>query len=320
MNNLAPVFCIMGPTASGKTDLAIALSRDLPIEIINVDSAQIYQGMDIGSGKPSKEIQQLIPHHLMDFLDPAIPYSAAQFRQDAIRVIQDIHARKALPLLVGGTMLYFKILQEGIAQLPDRDNDIRALIEAKAKEQGWVALHEELARKDPQSAIRIKPTDPQRIQRALEIIEITGKSMSSMLNQPKVAAPFNFINIGLMPLTTERAVLHQQIEKRFDAMLAQGLIEEVQSLKARQDLNLMMPSMRAVGYRQVWQYLDNEFNFDMMREKAIVATRQLAKRQLTWLRQWLNLTTYDFLDTESLGKLKALISRYAFGSHSVTHA
>lgn len=292
----SPIICIMGPTASGKTSLALELAKVLPIEIISVDSAQIYQGLDIGSGKPSLSVRNEIPHHLMDCLDPKIPYSAAQFRQDALKLIQDIRLRNKVPLLVGGTMLYFRILQQGVATLPDRDEKIRANIEAKAQQIGWENMHELLSKCDPLRAQQIKPNDKQRIQRALEIFEITGQPMSYWLEQPNPPLDLEFINIGLMPITTPRQRLHHAIEQRFKDMLAQGFIDEVTLLKARGDLDICMPSMRAVGYRQAWQYLQNEITFNEMKDKAIAATRQLAKRQLTWMRQWPSLMAYDFLD------------------------
>lgn len=306
-----PIICLMGPTACGKTDLAIQLAKSLPIEIINVDSAQIYQGMNIGSGKPSSAILKETVHHLMGFLDPLIPYSAAQFRIDALKIIQEIQQRNKVPLLVGGTMLYFKVLQEGINDLPNANQAVRDNIEKMAHQMGWAQLHQHLAQIDPQRANQIRPTDTQRIQRALEIIEITGTTMSHWLNQPKEALPYHFINIALMPIETSRSVLHDNIAMRFDSMISQGLIEEVQSLKARGDLDLSLPSMRSVGYRQVWQYLHREITFEEMREKAIAATRQLAKRQLTWLRRWTPLLAYDFQDPGVLDKVSGAIKEHS---------
>ncbi|MBS0288220.1 MAG: tRNA (adenosine(37)-N6)-dimethylallyltransferase MiaA [Proteobacteria bacterium] len=303
------IICLMGPTACGKTDLAISLAKALPIEIINVDSAQIYLQMDIGTGKPHVSQREQIPHHLMDFLDPGIAYSAAQFRQDVLKCIQEIQARKKIPLLVGGSMLYFKILQEGISKLPQRDPSVRAKMEEVAKEKGWAYLHQVLVNHDPEIAAKIKPSDPQRIGRALEIIELTGMPVSYWLNQPKESNAFEYINIGLLPQCTPRSILHQRIQERFDAMLTAGLVDEVKSLMARGDLDLSMPSMRAVGYRQVWQFLNNELSFEMMREKAISATRQLAKRQLTWLRRWSNLLSYDFLDPQLLENVTKIIAK-----------
>ncbi len=301
--------CLMGPTACGKTDLAISLTQHLPIEIINVDSAQIYQGLDIGSGKPSRAIREQIPHHLMDFLDPKIPYSAAQFRMHAQALMQEIHLRGNIPVLVGGTMLYFKVLQEGMSNLPDANPSIRASIEAIASQEGWAALYQKLENDDPLTASCIKPNDTQRIQRALEILEITGKPKSYWLALPKQhdLKHFRFLNIALLPLESLRSVLHERISLRFDAMLSHGLIDEVEKLKRRGDLDTSLPSIRAVGYRQAWQYLSGEITYDDMREKAIAATRQLAKRQLTWLRQWTGLNQFDFQDPEILFKVLALI-------------
>ncbi len=297
------VLCLMGPTSSGKTDLALALAKSLPIEIINVDSAQIYQGMDIGSGKPSFEVRATIPHHLMDFLDPAIAYSAAQFQQDALSLIQQIKKKGKIPLLVGGTMMYFNILKNGISTLPTGDPIIREKIASKAKEVGWPYLHQILMKDDPVAASKIKPNDQQRISRALEIKEITGENITYWQTQPIDESPYSFTYIGLTPLSTPRSILHERIENRFDAMLSRGLVQEVEKLKLRNDLDLSKPSMRAVGYRQVWQFLQGEINYDEMRNKAITATRQLAKRQLTWLRSWSSLIEYDFQDPNMVEKI-----------------
>lgn len=302
-------ICLMGPTACGKTDLALALSQQFKVEIINVDSAQIYQGMDIGSGKPSLSIREKIKHHLMDFLDPSIPYSAAQFRHDALILMDEITRRGRIPLLVGGTMLYFKILQEGISPLPDASIVVRKQLDALAVEKGWQFLYEMLAQKDPISAARIKPNDTQRIQRALEIHQLTGHPMSYWLAQPKqeVGAPYQFINLALMPIQTPRSVLHERIQIRFDVMLDQGLIDEVKNLMRRDDLHDSLPSIRAVGYRQVWKYLKQEMSYEEMREKAISATRQLAKRQLTWLRGWAAVEQFDFQCPDLPNTVSALL-------------
>lgn len=291
----------MGPTASGKTELALALAHELPIEIINVDSAQIYRQMDIGSGKPSHAERQVVPHHLMDILDPIESYSAAQFCLDATRLIKEITTRGKLPVLVGGTMLYFKALQQGLAELPRSSLSVRAAIIANAEEQGWEALYQELNRCDPLTAARLKPTDKQRIGRALEVFKMTGKPLSSWLATTRQQAPsIEFINIALISLATPRSVLHERIAARFDKMLTQGLVAEVEKLYARGDLDLSFPSIRAVGYRQVWQYLAQTHSYEEMRTKAIAATRQLAKRQLTWLRSWPALVNLDFLDPKLL--------------------
>lgn len=298
-------ICLMGPTACGKTDLSIALSQYLPIEIINVDSAQIYQGMDIGSGKPNRKIREQVPHHLMDFLDPKIPYSVAQFREDAIACILEMNKREKIPLLVGGTMLYFKVLQHGLSHLPDAHPLVREKLEKIAKEQGLSAIYQQLQQLDPITSKRLHPTDFQRILRAMEIFEVTGQPMSYWLSQPNVTLklPCEFVNIGLIPIGTPREILHQRIQDRFDDMLQQGFIAEVEQLRQREDLDLSKPALRAVGYRQIWQYLGGDSTFDEMRDKSIAASRQLAKRQLTWLRSWPGLTTFDFLCPQLLNQV-----------------
>jgi tRNA dimethylallyltransferase len=302
-------ICLMGPTACGKTDLAIALSQQFAIEIINVDSAQIYQDMDIGTGKPPISIREKIKHHLMDFLDPQTPYSAAQFRHDALILMAEITQRGHIPLLVGGTMLYYKILQEGMSSLPMASKDVRKKLDELAAKKGWQALYDMLVQRDPVTAKRIKLNDTQRIQRALEIHELTGYPMSYWLSQPKQenAAPYDFINIALLPMQTPRNILHERIQRRFDSMLAQGLIDEVKKLMRREELHDALPSIRAVGYRQVWQYLKQEISYDQMRECAIAATRQLAKRQLTWLRSWKALNQFDFLCPDLPNAVSALL-------------
>lgn len=279
------IICLMGPTASGKTALAVELVKQLPLEIISVDSAMIYRGMDIGTAKPNAEILSVAPHRLLDIRDPAESYSAGQFRADALREIADIIAHNKIPLLVGGTMLYFHTLQHGIAQLPQADQKIRQQLSADAKQFGWQALHERLQKLDPVAAQRIHPNDPQRLQRALEIIELSGKTLTTLQNETtENNLPYNVINLIVAP--SDRSLLHQKIARRFDEMLQQGFIDEVEKLFQRADLHPNLPSMRAVGYRQAWQYLSDEIDHDTMREHAIIATRQLAKRQLTWLRSW----------------------------------
>ncbi len=274
---------IMGPTASGKTAAALEIARRIPSEIISVDSALVYRGMDIGSAKPSVAEQAQVPHHLIDIIEPNAAYSAMQFVQDALRLVAEITARGRLPLLVGGTMLYFKALRDGLDELPQADPQLRARLEQDAAALGMPALHARLARLDPASAARLQPNDSQRIQRALEIIELSGQPMSALLAQKaKTELPFRLLPLALEP--SERSVLHQRIATRFDAMLAAGLIDEVIGLRARGDLHAGLPSMRCVGYRQVWRYLDGIDGRAQMREKAIIATRQLVKRQLTWLR------------------------------------
>ena len=275
---------IMGPTASGKTAAALEIAKHLPCEIISVDSALVYREMDIGTAKPSPAELASVPHHLIDILDPSESYSAMQFRQDAIRLAQEIRARGKLPLLVGGTMLYFKVLRDGLDELPQADPALRAELDAEAARDGVPAQHARLTTLDPVTAARLKPNDSQRIQRALEIIALTGQPMSALLTQKSAAElPFSLLPLALEP--GQRAVLHARIAKRFDQMLAgDGLLEEVRRLRARGDLHLGLPSMRCVGYRQAWEYLDGDYDAKEMRERGIIATRQLAKRQLTWLR------------------------------------
>lgn len=308
-NNSIPIICLLGPTASGKTNLSLALAALFPIEIINVDSAQIYQGLDIGSGKPDAAIRNEVPHHLMDILDPLHPYSAAEFCQDAIDAISLIHSRGRIPLLVGGTMLYFKALQQGLSSLPASCAITRQQLTVMMQEKGLAALYQKLQMVDPLRALQIKPTDPQRILRALEIYEITGKPMSDWFADPIVSShTYQFLNVGLVSQGT-REVLHQRIQMRFDQMLSEGLIDEVTKLFKRGDLHETMPAIRAVGYRQVWQYLNNELSYEAMREKAIAATRQLAKRQLTWLRKWPDLLHFELDDPKLLAKVIPLINQ-----------
>ena len=285
---------LMGPTASGKTALALELARDFPFEIVSVDSAQVFRHMDIGTAKPDREILASVPHHLIDIIDPVAHYSAGAFLSDAARLMLEITGRGKIPLLAGGTMLYFKALSEGLNELPRADKAIRAQIDAKAKRLGWPALHSELMEIDPATASRLEPADSQRIQRALEIWMISGKPMSELLRQEKREAPFDAIRIALMP--SDRSILHERIAKRFESMLAAGLVEETESLRKRFDLDPAMPSMRTVGYRQAWQYLDGEFGKKDLVDKGIAATRQLAKRQLTWLRSMKNVQQFDCLD------------------------
>jgi tRNA dimethylallyltransferase len=286
-----PVIILMGPTAIGKTDLAIELVQHLPLEIISVDSAMIYRGMDIGTGKPSAEIQAVAPHHLIDICDPKDTYSVAQFCRDAHEKIIDIHQRNKIPLLVGGTMLYFHGLIYGLSNLPSADLEIRKKLELEAREHGWEYLHQKLSLYDPISAAKIHPNDPQRLQRALEIYYLMGKPMSE-IKEASLKSPLNFplTILGLLP--EDRHNLHQRIEQRFNHMLEEGLIDEVQKLWDRKDLNKELPSIRAVGYRQAWEYLNNSIDYPTMKEKAIIATRQLAKRQMTWMRRWENLKVY----------------------------
>jgi tRNA dimethylallyltransferase len=278
---------IMGPTASGKTAAALAIAHERPVEIISVDSALVYRGMDIGTAKPSAEELASVPHHLIDIIEPTGVYSVAQFRDDTIRLVAQISARGKLPLLVGGTMLYFKGLADGLDDLPTADPDVRAAIELEAARIGWPGMHAKLRVLDPATADRLAPNDAQRINRALEIIELTGKPMSELLaRRAKPELPFELVSFTLEP--SDRSVLHGRIALRFDQMLGtrddQGLVAEVAGLRARGDLSPSLPSMRCVGYRQAWDYLEGKIDRSALRETGIIATRQLAKRQLTWLR------------------------------------
>ena len=272
----------MGPTAAGKTDLAIEVAKQCPVEIISVDSALVYRGMDIGTAKPEPEILAKYPHHLINIIEPTDSYSAGNFRADALCLMADITARGKVPLLVGGTMLYFKALQQGLADLPSADLDIRAKLEADIQQYGLASLHDRLKNVDPISAARIHVNDPQRIQRALEVYEITGKSMTELTQSTQVQLPYRIAKIILSPF--DRKVLHARIESRYRTMISNGFVNEVKSLFKREDCHPNLPSIRAVGYRQAWSYLTGEYDEDTFIDKAIIATRQMAKRQLTWLR------------------------------------
>ena len=290
-----PAVLLLGPTASGKTPLALALADKLPVEIVSVDSAQIYRGMDVGTAKPSASEREGVPHHLVDIIDPTEAYSAARFRADALRLINEIAGRGRIPLLAGGTMLYFKALREGLSELPESDAGVRAQLDAEAAARGWPALHAELARVDPQTAARLKPNDAQRIQRALEVFRVSGEAISQLLGRRKRAAlPFRLIELALVP--SDRSALHRRIEARFDAMLKAGLVEELRSLRERYALRPGLPSMRCVGYRQAWQFLEGEIDRGELRDRGIFATRQLAKRQLTWLRGIRGVQVFDCLE------------------------
>jgi len=295
----------MGPTASGKSALAATLAGRFPVEIVSVDSAQVYRGMDVGTAKPSAAERRAVPHHLIDILDPTESYSAAQFRADAVQLIREISARGRTPLLVGGTMLYFKALREGLSDLPDSDPAVRAQIDAEAAERGWPALHGQLAKIDAPTAARLKPTDAQRIQRALEIYRVTGKPMSKLLGRQKSALPFRLVELALVP--SDRAALHRRIEGRFEAMLERGLVEELRSLRERYALRPSLPSMRCVGYRQAWQFIEEEIDRGELRDRGIFATRQLAKRQLTWLRKARGAQNFDCLDSDIATKAIAFL-------------
>ena len=282
--NLPQAIFLMGPTASGKTALAINLRKTLPVELISVDSALIYQGMDIGTAKPTAQELAQAPHRLLDILDPAQAYSAADFRRDALAEMAEITVSGRIPLLVGGTMLYFKALLEGLSPLPSADPEVRERIEKQAAEQGWDALHRELALVDPVAAARIHPNDPQRLSRALEVFFISGKTLTELTQTSGEALPYQVHQFAIAP--AGRELLHHRIEQRFHQMLVSGFETEVRALFARGDLHTDMPSIRCVGYRQMWSYLAGEITHDEMVYRGICATRQLAKRQMTWLRGW----------------------------------
>lgn len=288
---------LMGPTAAGKTDLAVHLSEQENCDIISVDSALIYKGMDIGTAKPDSETLARAPHRLIDICDPSESYSAAQFRDDALRHMDDITRSGRTPLLTGGTMMYYKRLYDGVADLPSADPEVRSRLDLWAEKEGLEALHQRLQEIDPVSAVRIHKNDPQRLQRALEVYEITGKSLTEHWQEQQQCRenfPYRVLSLAVCP--AERKTLHARIALRYELMLKQGFIQEVEALKERGDLNLSMPSMRSVGYRQVWEYLDQQYDYDTMMHKGVVATRQLAKRQITWLRSWPDL---HWLETES---------------------
>jgi len=287
----AAVF-LMGPTASGKTGLAVDLCARFPLEIISVDSALVYRGMDIGTAKPDADTLRTAPHRLIDIRDPSESYSAAEFREDALREMKSITAAGKVPLLVGGTMLYFRALEHGLSELPAADPQIRKVLERQAEEIGWPAMHEILFEKDPRAAERIHPNDPQRIQRALEVFAISGQPMSELQEKSEGdALDYRIHKIIISP--QPRSILHERIERRFDLMMENGFIDEIKSLHARSDLHADLPAIRAVGYRQAWDWLEGNCTLEQMREKAIAATRQLAKRQLTWLRRESGCIWYD---------------------------
>jgi tRNA dimethylallyltransferase len=304
---------IMGPTASGKTAAALAIARERPVEIISVDSALVYRGMDIGTAKPTADELAAVPHHLIDIIDPLDAYSVAQFRSDTLRLVDAISARGALPLLVGGTMMYFKGLSEGLDDLPTADAAVRARLEADAARLGWPALHARLREVDPITAERLAPNDAQRINRALEIHELSGQPMSALLSgRGKLELPFELLPFALEP--SDRAILHRRIATRFDAMLGTrddtGLVAEVAALRARGDLHPNLPSMRCVGYRQAWDYLDGAIDRPTLRETGIIATRQLAKRQLTWLRAMPERIVLDCLGPDPAPMMLAQIAAH----------
>ena len=296
----------MGPTASGKTALAIDLCQHFDTEVISVDSALVYKGMDIGTAKPDAQERALAPHRLIDIVDPAQSYSMADFRRDALAHIEQLHNQGKVPLLVGGTMMYFKGLLEGLSPLPEADADIRAALEAEAKEHGWPALHQQLQQVDPQAAAKINANDSQRINRALEVYRISGKSMTELQQTKAQSLGFPVHQFAIAP--SDRRVLHQRIEKRFQIMLEQGFENEVLSLYNRKDLHPDLPSIRCVGYRQMWDYIAGEIDYDEMVFRGVAATRQLAKRQLTWLRGWQNLTWLESGDQENLQRVLTSLS------------
>ena len=306
-------IAIMGPTASGKTAAALAIASEMPVEIISVDSALVYREMDIGTAKPSPEELASVPHHLIDIIDPLESYSVMQFREDAIRLVAEIQARGKLPLLVGGTMMYFKGLVDGLDDLPTADAEVRARIDLEAARIGWPGMHAKLRELDPATADRLAPNDAQRINRALEIIELSGKPMSELLaKREKIELPFGLLSFALEP--SDRAVLHKRIAQRFDQMLGsrddEGIVAEVARLRARGDLDPSLPSMRCVGYRQSWEYLDGQYDRKQLRENGIVATRQLAKRQLTWLRSMPERIVVDCLATDATAQVLGVLDKH----------
>jgi tRNA dimethylallyltransferase len=311
--HLPPVILLMGPTASGKSNVALEVAKRLPVEIVSVDSAQVYRHMNIGTAKPTAETLKTVPHHLVNLIDPNQRYSAAEFRMDALKKIREITARRKIPLLVGGTMLYFHALQQGLSELPPANEEIRLTIEEMAKKLGWPAMHTTLSTLDPTIAIRIKPTDTQRIQRALEVCYVTNRPMSEIQQKTKAPnLPYRGINIALIP--SDRSILHQRIVRRFRDMIRNGLIDEVHSIRQRFRVSVASPAMRCVGYRQTWLYLDNKINLTQLEEMGAAATRQLAKRQLTWLRkmQTDELNTFDCLAEDLSDRVLALLQTIKF--------
>ena len=300
-----PVLTITGPTASGKSALAEELARRFPIDIISVDSAVVYRGMDIGTAKPSQEIRREIPHHLIDIRDPANAYSAADFREDAINVVEQVLARGRIPCLTGGTMLYLKALKRGMVQLPSADPVVRQEISERAQRDGWPEIHAELALVDPEAAARIGPNDPQRLQRALEVYVLTGRALSEHHKNGNPDCPFDLVEVAILP---ERQLLHQRIAGRFQEMLHKGLVHEVGKLLEREDINSELPAMKSVGYRQVADYLAGQYDHEEMADKAIAATRRLAKHQYTWLNSWQGLHRLPEPDAEKVLKIDPVIS------------
>lgn len=312
VRKLPPAILLMGPTASGKTAVAMALTKQFPVEIISVDSAQVFRDMDIGTAKPDAATLKEYPHHLINLISPEEAYSAARFCADAAAVMDEITARGNIPLLAGGTMLYFKALLEGLADLPQACPETRAAIDAQAVAEGWPAVHAELARVDPVTAARLHTTDAQRIQRALEVARLSGRSMSALLAEGREQLPcYDFLKLGLLP--SERSVLHARIAERFDAMLDAGLEGEVEVLRSRYSLEPTMPSMRCVGYRQVWEVQDGLAPRAEMRDRGVYATRQLAKRQITWMGNTLRPEIFDCLASDTAGQVAGRVGRYLKG-------
>ncbi len=308
-SRLPPAILLMGPTASGKTAVAMALADRFPVELISVDSAQVFCGMDVGTAKPNRATLDRYPHRLIDVISPEESYSAARFCTDALAAMAEITAAGKVPLLVGGTMLYFRALLHGLADLPQADAALRAEIDTEAAAEGWPALHAKLAVFDPSTAARLHPTDSQRLQRALEIYRLTGRPMSALLAESEQLRPaFDFLSIGLLP--GDRAVLHQRIARRFDEMLLAGLDEEVRQLRAKYTLNLNLPSMRCVGYRQTWEAQEGIIPHKELRDRGIFATRQMAKRQITWLTNSFAAENYDCLDPALSDKVAARVAGF----------
>ena len=306
----ADALLLMGPTCSGKSALALDLARRFPVEIVSVDSAQVYRGMDVGTAKPSREIQAAVPHHLIDICDPLETYSAGRFRRDALRLIREIRGRHRVPLLVGGTMLYFRALAQGIAPLPEANPDVRARIDERARRLGWPALHAELAARDPEAAAKIRPRDGQRIQRALEVIELTGEPLSQLQKRAE-PSPVTLAAFALQPF--ERAELYRRIDQRFLQMIDAGLVEEVRALRARGDLHADLPSLRAVGYRQIWSHVAGEQTREAAIEAGQRATRNLAKRQLTWLNADKSVNWIPGLEDQSLAPIVRALGEISAG-------
>lgn len=303
----------MGPTASGKSQVAEALARRFDLELINVDSASVYRHMDVGTAKPTADMRRRIPHHLLDRVDPTDTYSAARFREDALRVMAEITQRGRISLLVGGTMLYFKALQTGLNDLPPANPALRAELDEQARQEGWPALYARLQHLDPVTAARLNPGDTQRIQRALEVILSSGRPLSELYTeQTRQPLQARVCCLGLWP--SQRKGLHERIAQRFEHMLQAGLEQEVRELRQRYALHQDLPAMRAVGYRQMWQYLEGELSWDQMREQGIIATRQLAKRQMTWMRSWPDLTLFDCLDSTLQQQIELKVAQFIYNT------